>query len=323
MAAVWARKYVVSVTHNEEQTHNSLPKQIADVASPEGRRYTADKLLKSLKLASAQAWSQTESLLATEIQRHGINPAHIDPWKIAADSHALYEKTLEGYRERQTARRLSVSIGDACGRMRQEYTRHDPRAIGFVSMQFHYTGQLLLALLTPAERLLIEPYVKVMDDHMYMPLRDAYQAAAEHSITSPALKATQSLLPVSTKIAYRVCEQIHHLHPNYHSFSGNLKSRYVMISSIRDVEMFQVYLCLCVLEGSIRSVQQQLFPLCVMLYPQLRVSWQLVRDMLQTLNWEIHNFLPSDQVKVLLPYLTVLTEMFSKDVFMGSTPGAS
>ncbi|MBD2326694.1 hypothetical protein H6G21_07395 [Alkalinema sp. FACHB-956] len=319
MAAVWARKYVASVTRNYDQPQNPLAKQISDVASPEGRCHTADKLLKSLKLASAQAWSQTESLLATEIQRHGIDPAHIDPWKIAADSHALYEKALQGYRGRVTARRLSVQIGDACGRMRQDYTRHDPRTIGFVSMQFHYTGQLLLALLTPSERLLVEPYVKVMDDHMYMPLRDAYQAAAEHSLDSPSLQATQALLPLSTKIAYRVCEQIHHLHPNYHSFSGSLKSQHVTVSSIRDVEMFQVYLCLCVLEGSIRSVQQQLFPLCVMLYPRLRVSWQLVRDMLQTLNWEIHNSLSPEQVKVILPYLTVLTEMFSKDVFVGAS----
>lgn len=315
LAAVWARKYVASVTRDYEVSQRQQANLVADVTSPEGRRYTAEKLKKALKLASAQAWSQTETLLAEEVQRHGINPQHIDPWQIAADSHTLFEKALQAYSDRLTARRLSVVIGDPCGRMRRKYTSQDPRVIGFVSMQFHYTGQILLGQLNPSERLLLEPFIKVMDDHMYMPLRDAYEAAANHEPDSPALRAVQQLLPISTKIAYRVCQRIQHLHPNYHSFSGNLRSRPVVISSIRDVEMFQVYLCLCVLEGSIRSVQQQLFPLCVMLYPRLRVSWQLVRDMLQAMHWEMCNLLQPEDMDVLMPHLTVLTEMFSKTVF--------
>ncbi|HEY9805661.1 MAG TPA: hypothetical protein V6D04_03785, partial [Candidatus Obscuribacterales bacterium] len=127
--------------------------------------------------------------------------------------------------------------------------------------------------------------------------------------------AVQALLPVSTKIAHAVCNQVGRSHPGYESYSGLLNSAPVRISSIRDVEMFQVYLCLCILEDSIRSVQQELFPLCVMLYPRLNVSWKLVQDMLQTLGWEMHDRLAPDHLALFLPYLRTLTEMFSVEVF--------
>jgi hypothetical protein len=159
------------------------------------------------------------------------------------------------------------------------------------------------------------PYMKVMDDHMYMPLQAAYEAAANHPFDSPALGAVQHLLPISTKIAISVCRQICRVHPNYKSYSGPLTDLTVRTASIRDVEMFQVYLCLCVLEDDMRSVQQELFPLCVMLYPNLRVSWRLVQDMLKTMGWDMHDRLPPDYMAIFLPYLRTLTEMFSSDIF--------
>jgi hypothetical protein len=79
--------------------------------------------------------------------------------------------------------------------------------------------------------------------------------------------------------------------------------------------MFQVYLCVCVLERSIRTLQEELFPLCVMLYPQLGVRWELVQEMLRILGWEMHDRLHSDHVAIFLPYLRALTAMFSLEVF--------
>ncbi|HHP7244863.1 MAG TPA: hypothetical protein ACFE0H_09280, partial [Elainellaceae cyanobacterium] len=101
-------------------------------------------------------------------------------------------------------------------------------------------------------------------------------------------------------------------------YSGALNSEVVRTSSIRDVEMFQVYLCLCVLEDSIRSVQCELFPLCVMLYPSLKVQWKLVQDMIQALTWEMVDRLNSEDMSVFIPYLRLLADMFSKEVFQNS-----
>jgi hypothetical protein len=314
LAAIWARKYVTSVTaYDAEQIRKA--EQVTDISSLKGRQHTAEKLGKYLKLASAKAWMMTEGFLSDEIHRHQIAQQLVDPWQIAADSHRLFEKALTAYGSCLSARRVSVVVGPDCGRMRQQYTMSDARAIGFVSMQFHYTGQLLLDHLSTPEQTLFAPYIKVMDDHLYMPLRDAYEAAAKLSIESPEIKAVQHLLPFSTKIARQVCQHVIRLHPGYESHSGRLNSNVVRTASVRDVEMFQVFLCLCVLEGNLRSVQSQLFPLCVMLYPHLRVGWQLVREMMQFIGWEMYDLLPPEDMAVFMPYLRTLTEMFADDVF--------
>ena len=315
LAVLWARKYYLSVTEETQQSSLKEGDNLKEVTSKQGREHTVEKLMQNLTLASAQAWSLTETLLSEEIRRHGINPNLINPLEIAADTRFLFEKALDAYAERSTARRLSVIVGKDFGRVRQKYTSVDRRAIGFVSMQFHYTGQKLLEWLSPQEQTLWTPYLKVMDDHMYMPLQAAYEAAANHPFDSPALAAVQHLLPISTKIAFSVCKQICRLHPTYLSYSGPLSDIKVLTASIRDVEMFQVYLCLSVLEDDIRSVQRELFPLCVMLYPRLRVSWKLVQDMLKTLGWDMHDRLPAEDMATFLPYLRTLTDMFSSDVF--------
>ncbi|MBE9128058.1 hypothetical protein IQ257_12705 [Coleofasciculus sp. LEGE 07092] len=319
MAVLWARKYYVSVTAQEDE---SSPLEETDdfkeVTSKEGRERTTEKLMQNLTLASAQAWSETENLLSEEIRRHGVDPNLVNPLEIAADTRYLFHKTLDAYAQGFTPRRLSVIVGKDFGQVRQKYTSVDRRAIGFVSMQFHYTGQKLLSWLSRAEQKLWSPYLKVMDDHMYMPLHAAYGAAANHPFNSPSLVAVQHLLPASSKIATSVCQQVCRLNPSYESYSGRLNSNIVKIASIRDVEMFQIYLCLCVLEDDIRSVQRELFPLCIMLYPRLRVSWRLVQEMLKIMGWEMYNRLPPDDMAVFLSYLRTLTEMFSSEVFQDS-----
>ena len=318
LAALWAKNYIISVTTRDAAERLRKSADLAEITSHEGRVRTATHLTQNLKLASAQAWSLTENLLAEEVRRHGIDLNVINPWQIAADSHALFAKALSAYGDRVTPRRLSVIVGGEFGRVRQKYTADDPRAIGFVSMQFHYTGQTLLESLSSAERLLLEPYFKVMDDHLYMPLRAAYDAAGNHLQTSPALRAVQHLLPISTRIAQEVCKQVCRQSPSYETYSGSLSAPQVRTSSIRDVEMFQVYLCLCVLEDSIESVQRELFPLCAMLYPRLKVSWRLVQEMLQAIGWEMHDRLAPNDVAIFLPYLGALTEMFSNEVFQSA-----
>jgi hypothetical protein len=313
LAALWARRYITTVM-TRKAVNQTPPIDVTDVASKAGRARTARKLLHSLTLASAQAWSTTETLLADTAQHHGIEPTLINPWQMAADSHSLFQKCLQAYAEGITPQRLSILVAADFARVRQSYTSTDPRILGFVSMQFHYTGVALMKQLSAVEQIAFGGYVKVMDDHLYMPLRDAYQAAAQHDLESPVLAAVQQLLLQSTQIAHAVCAHISRLCPNYASYSGRLSTPIVQTSSIRDVEMFQVYLCVCALEGNLRSVQQELFPLCVMLYPSLGVSWELVRAMLRTITWEVQERLTMDQLKVFQPYLKTLTEIFSIDL---------
>jgi hypothetical protein len=314
LAKLWGKRYVQNLLSYSHVLSNRDRDRFSEVSSLEGRAQTATKLLKSLNFASAQAWSKTESLLTAEVQRHGINPHYIDPWQIARDSHQLFEKVLEVYHQGKAPQSLATVIAPECGRVRKSVSTPDPRILGFVSMQIHYTGQKLLEPLSDAERILIEDYFKVLDDHLYMPLQRAYEVAANHPEHSAPLAAVQALLPQSGRIAQEVCQQVLQDVGNYQSFSGSLSSPTVQVSSIRDVEMFQIYLCVCTLENSIAAFQEELFPLCVMLYPPLKVEWWLVRSLVELLEQSMNQCLELHQVKLFKPYLDSMQQLFAIEV---------
>lgn len=158
LAKLWAQKYVGDIAARDIAEQHQRLDSFKEITSSKGRAYTANQLLKHLNLVSAIAWSLTETLLSEEIPRHGLNIDLINPWQIAADSHILFNKALHAYAEGISPQRLSVVVGNDFGRVRQKYTAIEPRLIGFVSMQFHYTGMKLLERLSLPERSLVAPY---------------------------------------------------------------------------------------------------------------------------------------------------------------------
>ncbi|BAZ32843.1 hypothetical protein NIES4074_53500 [Cylindrospermum sp. NIES-4074] len=344
LAQQWAKKYLQNLQVDPSNQESSGPLNLSEMLSPVGRENTAKKIMDSLRTVSAKAWNKTEALLSAEVQQHRIDSKIINPWEIAADSFRIYQKALDVYTQQAAERPLSIVtklagegnlldeqalsayieqvapnqlatvIGADIGAIRKKYTSVDPRVIGFVSMQFHYTSQMLIEPLEPVEQVLVGAYFKVIDDHLYMPLQRAYEAAAKHDYDSPVMSAVQQLLPASTQIAKKICQRVIEIFPSYHSMSGMLIEPVVKTSSIRDVEMFQVYLWVCALEGNIAAIQQELFPLCVMLYPTLKVQWELVRQMLHLLRHEISDRLSPKQANTLMPYFQAMSHMFSSEV---------
>jgi hypothetical protein len=303
----WAKKYLRKLNQRDDQVEALNKSEIASEV--------ATKLKQTLRTTSVQAWTKTEALLSQEVIRHEIDPQLIDPWAVTKDAHQIYQTALNAYAEQITAAKFSTRIAKDLGDIRQKYIADDPRIIGFISLQFHYTGQMLLELTPPDQQPLLSVYFKVIDDHLYMPLQRAYQSAGKCAYDSPALQAVQQLLPLSTEIASKIVERVNELYPNYRCCTGRLNETNIKISSIRDAEMFQVYLWVCVLENNISAVQQELFPLCVMLYPRLKISWELVRQLIHLLGVEIRSRLEPEQAAYFAPYYESLWAMFSPEVF--------
>ena len=315
LAKQWAKKYLQKLIDPDDIWDSRSQEMRSPSAPDDSRSLTAQRLLQSIRSTNLQAWTKTETLLSIEVRRHGIDYKLIDPYAIAQDVYHIYEKALSTYAEQQTAQRLCVFIAADVGSIRQKYTAIDPRVIGFVSMQFHYCGQLLLASVSPPERAILASYFKVIDDHLYIPLHRFYDKAAQYDYHSPILESIRLLLPPSSEIAKKTAMRMLELYPNYRCYSGSLSEPTVMMSSIRDVEMFQVYLWICVLERSVAAIQQELFPLCVMLYPPLKVQWELVRQMLHLIGVELHTRLKPEQRALFMPYFQSLWDLFSPDVF--------
>ncbi|WP_292864175.1 hypothetical protein [Nostoc sp. LPT] len=71
------------------------------------------------------------------------------------------------------------------------------------------------------------------------------------------------------------------------------------------------------MENNISAIQQELFPLCVMLYPRLKVRWELVRQLIHLLGTEIRSRL-EPQHAYFLAYYESLQAMFSPQVLPDS-----
>ncbi|MEM9452123.1 MAG: hypothetical protein AAGA75_26840 [Cyanobacteria bacterium P01_E01_bin.6] len=302
----WAVRYVRTV-------NQSLPSPTFNNDS-ELRASVAQTLHQSLRAISAQAWNKTENLLAEEVIRHQLQPDMIDPWAIAGDVFHIFDKAFDSYALAMSPERFAVNVAPELGSIRAKFTAVDPRVIGFVSMQFHYTGQLLLEILEPKEKDVLQLYFKAIDDHLYMPLQRAYDAAASYPYASSELNVVRTLLPESSSIAQRVVAKVLLAFPDHQCYSGPLKTSNVMASSIRDAEMFQTYLWVCLLEKNISVVQQELFPLCVMLYPTFNVRWDLVRYMLKLLQREFCRLLAPNEFALCTSPIDVLETIFSSEV---------
>jgi hypothetical protein len=307
LSQLWAKKYVQKLSQFETS--------VDGISTCQDRAGIVRNLMQELRSITAQAWAKTEVLLAQEVRRHQIDHRLINPWEIAKDTHFIYEKALNAYAAHMSPQQLSLLIAGDVGCIRHKYTIDDPRVIGFISMQVHYSGQQVLEIVPLRHQIALRHYFSVIDDYLYMPLQRAYAAAGNHDLQSPVLQTIQQLLPVSTEIARRVVTQILGLYPSYVCRTGLLSHPSVQISSIRDVEMFQTYLWVCLLEGNVEAIQQELFPLCVMLYPKLKVRWELIRHMLHLLGNEIDTYLQPEAASYYKPYYQLLWDMFSPTVF--------
>lgn len=120
----------------------------------------------------------------------------------------------------------------------------------------------------------------------------------------------QQLLPACRDIATTVYNQAAQLYPKHYSRRGGLNKPVVAESTKRDLEMFQVYLWLCLLEGKMEVMEQELLPLCLMVFPSVDVTWQLVEQMLQLLVDELLKLVPPQQKNLLLPYTQSMQQIF-------------
>lgn len=315
LAVSWAKKYYSAVEAGKNQTLHLIPKNPQSINVEENRPKIVDKLTDTLKVASEIAWSRVEATFGEEIKCQGVDPSLINFLEIIADTDKLYHKAIEAYADREPIVRLSVLVGKDMIEVRRKYSQTDPLVLAFVTVQFQYTNKILLGCLSESERMQFAPYLKILDDYLHIPYGEISLAAANLPANSKALLAVQHLLQHMSQIASAVYDRASSHHQGYRSSSGYLTDAEVKTSGIRDIEIFQSYLCWCVLEGSLRPVQQELFPMCVMLYPKLHVSWELVQDMLRIMFWEISDRLSAEDLMVFLPYLRTVTEMFSSDVF--------
>jgi hypothetical protein len=172
------------------------------------------------------------------------------------------------------------------------------------------TKQILNRLTLP-EQVLLSPYFKFIEEQVCIPWQRVCAAAAQHPADSPTLALVEQLLPQTEEIALTVYHRSVEQYPHYRSYRGNLGESGVAASTLRDLNMFQGYLWLCVLEKSLDAVEQELLPLCQMVFPSVEVKGEFVESILQLLFETILTRVDSEQKFWVKSYTLAIQQIFT------------
>lgn len=335
---LWALRYKTdtsSLLLSQEASIGSL----VQTASPQGRAKTAAKLKdKLLNINSQMAWIQTKSL-------HNYLPNVLDfneAKKISESAFSLYKGLLSIY-QKQLLRddSFAIELSQAANNFEnssvdelkiitieelaytfepvliafqeQHMACKDWRTLGFMTTQLKFTNKLILNQITQAEKLLLSPYLKFVEEQVSIPWQRVCVASANHDLDSPALALVEQMLPLADEIAQTVYHRIVELFPEHRSRSGFLNNPNVAQSSIRDLNMYQAYLWLCVLEQSLVSVEEELVDLCFMVMEKVEVKWGLLQKWNQILMDEVINRVKPEHKTILLPYTQGMQKAFAFD----------
>ncbi len=323
----------------QRYTHDLLPllqknlldyNSLIDADSPEGRDLTVKKLKDKILNANCQTgWMYTEKLYDYIPNVLDINEAS----RITEFSFRIYRKLLEIYQKQSLANTSSLLGLTPNQRLRyigipeidglayslepilliyqeQHIASGDWRCLGFMTTQFNFTNQLILNELEPAEKLLISPYLKFLEEHVVMPWHRVCVAAAKHELNSPQLNLLGKILPAAPLIAKSVYRKLIELLPNNRSRRGTLTEAGVIHSSLRDLNMFQAYILLCCLEGSLSSIEKELLPLCIAVVEAVGINWKLTEKWCDVLASELENCLNPEEKALLEPYTQGMKKLF-------------
>ncbi|MBW4624712.1 MAG: hypothetical protein KME49_04160 [Brasilonema octagenarum HA4186-MV1] len=330
---LWAQRYTVDVSSLSKN-----PKfygELIKAALPEARALTAAKLLnKVLARTTNQASIQAKSI-------HEYIPDIIDSHseqRITQFACKVYQKLLKVYQQQSgilvipTSRETTTNddqqttlllhtipnIEKLVNEMEELLLRYqeqhvmarDRRVVGFLTTLFNFINQSLISELTSVEKVLLCPYFKFIEEYVATPWVRVCAAAAKHQLGSPALTLVKQMLPMASEISSMVYCQLLELLLNHCSLRGKLGDPQVTHSCLRDLDMFQGYLWLCVLEDSLKPIEQELVPLCVMVMPSVGVKWEMTDKWKRFLVDEIESRVQLEHKPLLLHYTQGMEEAF-------------
>lgn len=321
LVELWADRYVPHWPSFpvEKDFLNIL--ELVEVALPAGRAATVAKVKRDLNF-------YTDS----DLQRENLS-SYVPSWmnlpkveRLSQLVRQVYDKTLDIYQhppinaiaqsaspilEMPPIEQLAKELEPVLLELSEEFRSEDLHTLGFITTSFHFCTRFAIAQLTQPELVLLTPYFKFIEEQVCMPWQRVCQAAARHHPDSQTMTLVQQMLPRTQEIAEIVYYRSAELYRTDRSCRGELNEPGVMASTIRDLNVFQAYLWLSVLEGSTAAVEQELLPLCITVFPSIGVRWKLVRQVLQLLVEELLTQVEPEQIYLLVPYTRSMLQMFS------------
>ena len=195
----------------------------------------------------------------------------------------------------------------------QHIASSDWRTLGFITTMCNFGNRLLLEKLSLPEQVLIKPYLRFVEEQVALPWQRVCAAAARYQLENPIFQLVEQMLPQSREIAQTVYSRLVQLLPDHRSRRGGLDDPGITHSCLRDLEMFQAYLWLCLLEKSMAPIEKELVDLCVMVMTGVNVQWEMTELWNKLLVQEILSRVTPQQKLLLQPYTSGMQQAFLKE----------
>jgi hypothetical protein len=335
LMTLWAARYLPDLSAIPFYVRKLVFNSLAAAISSPNRKKLADSILTNLVTDCAFAGIEAQKLClkageglkiaeAKDLGNHiaeiyrKLLDLYVEDFIFAPVLDSLYELDTPAGRIQAATRvmpgftRLSQTLQPLLQHLQSIYVSSDnPRAIGFLTTQLHLTRHNILTRLDAYGRMWLSSYLQLIEEQVCMPWQRIAQAASQAGHPASTLTMVQQMLPLTQPIAEKVYQLAVLEFPHHISRQGRIQTMAVQTSSTRDLNMFQSYIWLCVLEGNISVVQQELIPLCLLVFPALEVKWTFVEQGISWLRREIQPHLDREQLTLFDPIIVQIQQAFA------------
>lgn len=334
LTQTWAARYFPNLSTLAAGSDDTIRNKLHTAASQQGRIATADKLGKHL----IQTQCNLAAVRARELYCYQDASSFKESANLAKFTSQIYLKLIENYQDstvvilssRATPEqpleavsletwgipkidKLVINLAPLLLELKERHRAAKSwQSVGFMTTQIGLSNTLLLEQLAPEEQVFISCYFRFLEEQVALPWQRVCAAAASHHPASPTFKLVENMLSLVTDISTAVYKGWSELFPKYSSRRGDFNNAVVRHSSIRDFDMFQIYLWLCLLEENTAFIEQELIAICLIVFGTLNIPWDMTVEGTLLLAGEILSRLEPAQKELAAPYVENMVRSFSR-----------
>ncbi len=319
---IWIARYLPDLGSISSHVRRHVEQRLRSSIADDARLATSQTISNRLKLDCALATVDTSQLLS---RTEALSQDAWELQKLSIKIEQIYRALIDGYAksfifspvveyihvlESDTGKleaaalviprfeNLILTVGPLIRELKAIYfssiNRH---MIGFMTTQMHLTRKRILSHLTPYECTWLVPYLQVLDELICMPWQRICSVAVSKTDITKSIALVKKMMPRVNSISAFTYQQAISVFPHHISCQGRLQSAAVQSSSLRDLNMFQAYIWLCILEDSVSVIEKQLLPLCIQVFSLTNIQWSLASFGVQTIIERIYQQLtPTEQI---------------------------
>jgi len=317
---IWVARYLPELGKISGPVRKYVEQRLRLAMTNTSRQATAQRIRNHLVSDSAAAAADTQKLLL----RVGLPPEMWEMQELYAKVYKLYEALIDCYEqsfifapvveylhriEEDSCRLeaaaqvippfedLMLTMGPMLRELKAVYFSSTNRhMVGFMTTQMHFTQQYILTHLDPYECLWLAPYLRLLDELMCMPWQRICSVVSTIAERPDTIALVKRMIPKVNMISALVYNKALTAYPKHNSCQGRIQSTAVQRSSLRDLNMFQAYIWLSLLEDNTIIIEKQLLPICLQVFRLTNVNGELVTFAIQSIIEAIQSQLsPSEQ----------------------------